>query len=297
MNREGMFSWLTEMHKPPVSESTAEQYIRVGAQYEREVGDLRDADLNSVREFLQGEPRTINKKVISLRTCLDYIIYEGLRKDNPAKLIPLRTLPEKPPEVVDFEALRDIVRNLQEKFGEGDGTALQDLAIIQILFGSGLRREEAAGLTLGQFTKKEEIFVTGKRQKTRAVFLTEDSYRAVREWTLYRHGLFDIDLMAREDYFRSLCEKNPEEAVFWAPTRDVPSLEDPGNFLWQRCRKCGIRPHLLRATFATTQIEEGTDLNTLKDLLGHNDIRTTAVYLKATRKAREKARRRHPSLT
>ncbi len=221
---------------------------------------------------------TFNRKVAALRWFSRFLLARGLREGpDPMEGVRMRRKPKRLPQPISHEDMLKMIEAAQQ---EGD---VQDLVILELAYGSGLRREELAKLRLGNFITRDLIRVIGKGDKERMTILTDPALRAVVKLVAQRHG-FEGDEEMEEALFWRHARKNTEEVLLQSPTRDVTELADPGHFVWSRwlryAKPLGLRatPHKARHGFATRLRGAGTDLITLRDLLGHEDLRTVAVY-------------------
>ena len=144
----------------------------------------------------------------------------------------------------------------------------RDAAILALLAGCGLRREEVANLLLENYNPQTgELRVIGKGDKERVVFATNGTKSALQAWLNTRQR-------ARSEY------------LFTSITKYNTFLKKlTGNAVWliiqKRCHNTGIpkfTPHDLRRTFVTNLLQDGTDIKTVSDMAGHANIATTAIY-------------------
>ena len=146
--------------------------------------------------------------------------------------------------------------------------ALRDKAILEMLFSTGLRVSELCSLSRDIDLKKDDIVVRGKGEKIRIVFLSKEAKDAVKIY-LEKRG------MGGEALFISKKETN-------LTPRSIQRIIE------KYSRKAGISkkvtPHVLRHVFATSLLENGADIRSVQELLGHSNISTTQVYTHITNK-------------
>jgi site-specific recombinase XerD len=183
---------------------------------------------------------------------------------------------------------------------------LQDRAIFETLYGSGLRRTEAATLRLGNILDRSRLRVIGKRDKERVTMITESQYRAIRDWVLATladaHSRELEHTVSMDAAFDDLKRRLPGAALFYTTHgKPLESLADPGRFIWERCRAhfnrlkaTGGRPHRFRHSFFTDLLDGGCDLDTAAELGGHASVNTTRGYRALTERGIALARRAHP---
>jgi integrase/recombinase XerD len=243
------------------------------ADLERYIAELRARGLS---------PATIARRTAALRSFYRHQTLLGARRDNPAAELELprrrRTLPRT---LSPGEAMR-----LIEAAPGTTPRSLRDRALVELLYGAGLRISEALGLEKGAVDLDNRlVLVLGKGSKERIVPLARETAEALRRY-LARGRPF-LDARHRPDLFLN--------AKGGALTR-------AGAFLILRglAEKAGleperIHPHLLRHSFATHLLEGGADLRSVQEMLGHADLATTELYTHVTdRRRRELYFRAHP---
>lgn len=231
------------------------------------LGSLREIDRRAIRRHLARlstlgyAPRTVARKASAVRAFLDDAVRRGRLPANPAAGVPQPKRPRSLPRAVPSRTLGRLLDGLVG----GEPVDLRDRALLEVLYGTGLRVSEAASLGVedvgGRFLR-----VTGKGGRDRAVPVG----RPARE--------------ALERYLR----------------RGRPALAGPeaGDALWVGVRgrplsargirrvvaaRLGTFPHALRHSFATHLLEGGADLRSVQGLLGHRDLATTQLYTSVTR--------------
>jgi integrase/recombinase XerD len=242
-------------------------------QLERYLAELRARGLS---------PATIARRTAALRSFYRHQTLLGDRGDNPAAELELprrrRTLPRT---LSAGEAMR-----LIEAAPGTTPRSLRDRALVELLYGAGLRVSEALGLDKGAVDLEGRLVrVLGKGSKERIVPLAHETAEALRRYLA--HGRPFLDARHRPELFLN--------AKGGALTR-------AGAFLILR-RLAGqagldperVHPHLLRHSFASHLLEGGADLRSVQEMLGHADLATTELYTHVTdRRRRELYFRAHP---
>jgi integrase/recombinase XerD len=213
------------------------------------------------------DSRSLAKAVSCLRSFFRFAMGEGMRPDNPASLLdsPKRRL--KLPETMD----RETVERILGAMDLGTPLGLRDRALFELIYSSGLRISEAAGLNLRDIDFKEGVAVVkGKGNKQRlAVFGGEAAARLKCYLEESRPAL------AKGKGLTASCQ-----ALFVA--RGGKRLSRKG--IWKNYSRyatlagTGTKVHTLRHSFATGLLEGGADLRTVQALLGHADLGTTQIY-------------------
>jgi integrase/recombinase XerD len=250
----------------PLASATTEEL-------ERWVAELRAAGLS---------PATIARRVASLRSFTRHLVLIGAVSENPAAELELpRRIRRLPRTLSPGEAER-----LIEAAAGTTPRALRDSALVELLYGAGLRVSEAVGLDKAGVDLDQRLVRTvGKGDKERVVPVGRQAVEALRRYL--SRGRPHLDRRHRPELFLN--------AQGGALTR-------AGAFLILRklAAKAGleperIHPHLLRHSFATHLLEGGADLRSVQEMLGHADLSTTELYTHVTdRRRREMYFQAHP---
>lgn len=207
-----------------------------------------DADLSS---------RTTSKIITILRSFFNYLCDEKIRDDDPTRLIPKNRVHTPLPQTVDYDCIEKIFAQIDTN----EDIGLRDRAMFELIYSCGLRVSECLGLKMSDyFPSERRIVVTGKRDKQRMIPVGEV---AMEFLDLY------ID-SARKNFLG----KSKSDYIFLL-TREAA---------WARLKKysqqAGVyaKIHTLRHSFATHLLQNGADLRSVQELLGHSDIRTTEIY-------------------
>ena len=227
-------------------------------------------------------PATIARRLAAVRAYLRHLTLMGTRSDNPAASIAgprrARTVPRT---LSPAEAER-----LVETAGGTSPRAMRDRALVELLYGAGLRVSEALGLVKASVDLDRRIVrVVGKGGKERLVPLGRPAAEAVRRYMAL--GRPHLDRRHRPDLFLNARGGALTRAGAFLILRrlaDRAGLE-PGR----------VHPHLLRHSFATHLLEGGADLRSVQEMLGHADVGTTERYTHVSdRHRREAYFRAHP---
>jgi integrase/recombinase XerC len=256
---------------------------------------LQEIDHKIIREFVSSmydqnlERSSIARKLAALRTFFKFCMREGLTKQNPARLVSSPKLPKRVPRVLSADEMNAFLDNLacppsggsgrkkpSQKQRENEKLLLKrDRAILELLYGSGLRVSELVGLdVINVDTHGQVVRVLGKGRKERIVPYGGKAKAALENYWPVRE---------------QMVERSPEsnrEAVFVnrhgqrLTTNSVRTLVKKyarlGNVDWN------LHPHSLRHAFATHLLADGADLRAIQELLGHVSLSTTQRYTQAT---------------
>jgi site-specific recombinase XerD len=210
-------------------------------------------------------PRTMARKLASLRGLFRSLLEHGEVASNPADLLPAPRLPQSLPKTLKPD---DIAR-LLEKIPASTPLEQRDRALFELAYSSGLRAEELVDLDVNSINfDQEQVRVEGKGAKTRFVPTGEPALRSIATYL--------------ERARPALSGADPEPALFLSKSGRRLSTSDVRRRLrvWARhaSTQTGVHPHALRHSFATHLLEGGADLRAIQEMLGHASISTTQVY-------------------
>ena len=224
---------------------------------------------------------TVARKAAALRRFFAFLLDEGLRPDDPSAALP-RPVSERPlPKILDHASVDALFVELERRRTEkGDAASLRMTALVELLYGSGLRATELVSLPRNAIAPdKPFLILRGKGGRERLVPISEKARAAVVEWAALvpRNSLWLFPSgkkhLSRVRLYQLLKELAADAGI--PPDR--------------------ISPHVLRHAFATHLLEGGADLRALQMLLGHADIATTQIYTHVTEdRLREVVETKHP---
>jgi integrase/recombinase XerC len=204
--------------------------------------------------------RSIQRHISSAKGFFNYLKKIGLVTDSPFDLISSPKSPSHLPSVLSPEEVSQLLnfkpKNAQEK---------RDLAIIELIYSSGLRVSEAVNVNLNDFEdNKNFLRVLGKGSKTRLVPVGRYAQNAINDWMVEREKLSTndnalfVNLRGNRISTRSVQERIKNIAIM----QGLPP----------------VNPHMLRHSFATHLLESSGDLRSIQELLGHSSLSTTQIY-------------------
>lgn len=205
--------------------------------------------------------RSQSRLLSSLKSFFSFLVIEGIIKDNPCDKVSSPKIGRYLPDVLSI----DEVVHLIESVDTGSWNGLRDRAILEVLYGCGLRVSEAAALTVGNLYFDEGfVRVIGKGDKERLVPIGEPAMNAVSAYLDARPTQFDNGLLFLNRFGGGLSRV----AIFTMIKKQAA--------LSGITKK--ISPHSLRHSFATHLVENGADLRQVQEMLGHESILTTEIY-------------------
>jgi site-specific recombinase XerD len=259
---------------------TIENYDQYLTRYFTQMGIKKTSDISeqNIREFrlwLNRQPgtgsgsmkrRTQNYYMIALRAFLKFLRKREIDSISPEK-IELAKLPERELDLITPAELDRLMKS-------ADGTEekdLRDKAILELLFSTGLRVSELCSLDSDLDLTQDSFSVRGKGEKVRVVFLSPAAKSAVATY-----------LKARKDMAEALFVNARSDNSI--PSRLTPRSVE--RIIKKYAMKAGITkkmtPHVLRHVFATDLLNNGADIRSVQQLLGHASINTTQIYTHIT---------------
>jgi site-specific recombinase XerD len=250
-------------------------------------------DLHTARAFLttqvnQGlHPLTLKRRVATLKHFYQYLIDEHLITINPFALLRTPKAGKSLPTPVNDQVVQTLLKQPVE---DASILWMRDLALVELLYGSGLRASEVVSLTMQDMNLQQRMLrILGKGNKQRMVPITKPCQQSI---SLY---LRDV----RPLLIANLDASKVTNHVFLNHLGQRLTVRGLQFILKQRMRKSGqlegLHPHQLRHTFATQMLDQGADLRTIQALLGHATINTTQIYTHVSKEALQKEyRAAHP---
>ncbi|TAM74335.1 site-specific tyrosine recombinase XerD [bacterium] len=254
------------------------QSERTASEYGRDVDAFRSwlagtplwqATVSEIRRYvmhLMGERHytatSVRRKIAALRAFFAWQRREGKRSDNPSADIRPPKSEKRLPKVLNED---EVARLLETRVaGRTEFTRLRDRAILELLYASGIRRAELVGLNLEDIDlEKRRMRVIGKGNKQRIVF--------------FNHAAADAMVL-----YLGMRPRTGDQAFFVGRTGKRLNADYAGEIFRLFARLSGLSkhatPHVLRHSFATHLLENGADLMTIKELLGHESLATTQIY-------------------
>lgn len=228
---------------------------------------LDDAKPSHLARLAQGwsalAPATVARKISALRQFYGFMVDEGLRTDDPTHALPRPAMRRPLPKILSHEQV-DALFGQAEREAEGDQPSpVRLLALLELLYGSGLRATELVSLPLSAVPRDAPFLtVTGKGGQARMVPVSQRAKAAMSRWLALRGTGSPWLFPSRNSHISRvrLFQMLKELAV----RADLPPEK--------------LSPHVLRHAFATHLLEGGADLRALQTLLGHADISTTQIY-------------------
>jgi integrase/recombinase XerD len=237
---------------------------KAAADLVRPLGEAgHDALAGLGRKWASLAASTVARRSSALRRFYRFLLDEGFRTDDPSDALPKPRLQRPLPRVLGEAEVEAMFEAAGAKAASGEPLAVRNLALLEMLYGSGLRASEVVSLARGAVRRGQPFLILrGKGAKERLVPISSRAETAVRDWLenvpassswLFPGGKTHI---GRARLFQIVREIAADAGI--APDR--------------------ISPHVLRHAFATHLLSGGADLRVLQEMLGHADIATTQIY-------------------
>ncbi len=211
---------------------------------------------------------TVERKVAAIRSFHRFLVREGVAERHPAASLASPKVPLRLPHVI---SVAEADRLFSQSFGEGP-TARRDVAILEVLYGCGLRVSELTSLDLADLDLEDSLMrVVGKGGKERVVPTGAAAERALRAYLSQGRPALRARAALRQD----------PGAVFLNRRGGRLTRQSVHALVRRWGSRVGLEelhPHVLRHSYATHMLQGGADLRALQELLGHSDISTTQVY-------------------
>lgn len=214
---------------------------------------------------------SIERHISVLKGFHTFLVRENYTKHNPTDSVKLPKVPETLPDVLDIDQMNEL---LSQPF-ENNARGKRDRAILEVLYGCGLRVSELVGLDIGDLYPEEEYLrVTGKGDKERISPISGTAAQVLEEYLA----------KARPELQKPYSK--PTSAVFLNARGGRLTRQSVHSLVMNAGLWLGIEnlhPHTLRHSFATHMLEGGADLRVIQEILGHSDISTTQIYTHVNR--------------
>lgn len=247
------------------------------------VDDLSRADADMIRFWLlrlmeEGlSARSVNRKLSSLKSFWRYLLAKGLAKENPCRKLLSPKVHKSLPSFLKKEEMESLLDDVAENEDISEFVAKRNRLMIEMLLQTGMRRSELMGLALSDVDMSSCLLrVKGKRDKQRLIpfgpmlqSMIQDYLDSRAQWQSQCEDLYDFSdcLFVREN------GKPLYPQLVYRLVHDKLS----------QCSSLAKKsPHVLRHSFATTLLNNGAELNAVKELLGHANLSATEVYTHTT---------------
>jgi len=216
-------------------------------------------------------PRSQARVISGLKSFFNYLVFEGYRDDNPLDLIESPKIGRKLPDTLSEDEINTLIQAIDLSKPEGE----RNRAILETLYGCGLRVSELVNLQISDLYFDEDfIKVTGKGDKQRFVPISNINKKY-------------INIYKKEIRVHQIVKKGFEDILFLNRRGKQLTRAMIFTIIKQLAEKIGLQknisPHTFRHSFATHLLENGADLRAIQQMLGHESITTTEIYMHVDR--------------
>lgn len=258
-----------------LSPNTVEAYeldlIKLKSYFDHLHIDIEKASYELLRDFiieissLGIHPRSQARILSSVKSFYRFLIYKNKRDDDPTELLESPKIGLRLPEVLSLNEIDNIIAAIDLSKPEG----LRNKAIIETLYGSGLRVSELINLQISRMYLTEGyMLIEGKGSKQRLVPLSPQSIKQIELWKVDRN-LMKIQKGNEDFLFLNRRGAKLTRAMIFTIVKDLAMLAGIHK---------NVSPHTFRHSFATHLLENGANLRAIQQLLGHESITTTELY-------------------
>lgn len=224
---------------------------------------LRDASSSDISDYIISVSDYLSKRsqarlLSSLNSFFDYLVSEGERKDNPSSAVDSPKLGKYLPVVLSVEEVRAILQAAPNE---------RDRAILEVLYGCGLRVSEVCSLKISEvYLKDMFVKVMGKGSKERLVPMAPSTASAIMDYLSVRP---ESDAGCEDVLFLNRFGRALSRVAVFKMVKSVALVAGVDK---------NLSPHTFRHSFATHLVENGADLRVVQEMLGHESILTTEIY-------------------
>jgi len=226
--------------------------------------------------FAKNAKSSLARKLSSLKTYYQYLMREGKIQHNPAAML---TAPKREQMLPGFLSVDDMFRVIEASASAGDSFIhSRDHAMLELLYGSGLRVSELVGLNIKDLKGEIQVLrIWGKGQKERIVPFGKKARQALDKYLTHRQRLLNKQCKGSDD------SREGEAALFLNRSGGRLTTRSVARRLDLYVKRLGLprelSPHALRHSFATHLLDSGADLRAIQELLGHSSLSTTQKYI------------------
>lgn len=242
-------------------------------------GDIRGWLADMSRNGISA--RSLRRKTQAARAFFRWLQKQNKINKNPAREIQLAKIGRKLPEYVREDEMERLLEN--PTLGGDPMLNMRNRLILNLLYSCGIRRDELAKITDADINiYSKELRIHGKRDKTRILPLADELIEEIKRWQKVRDSVYDL----------------PKPAPLICSKRGALSNNMIYNIVHDLLMATGAThkgPHTLRHTFATSMLNDGAEINSVKELLGHSSLQSTQIYTHLTfNEIKEAYNKAHP---
>ena len=261
------------------SDLTAKGYLKdldLFLEYlnDNNIKSYKNVEYQDIRLFvnylydLKYSNKTISRHISAVKSFFKYLKKESIIDDNPCTLITNPKLEKKLPKFLNFEDTEKLLK----AFDNNNYIGIRNTLILEMLYSTGIRVSELTNIKLNDInTSDKSIRITGKGNKERIVFFGSICLDKIKKYLKISYPILNINNL---DYL--LLSKKGKKIN----DREIRKIiDDAASIVGLNIK---ISPHVLRHTFATHMLTDGSDLRSVQELLGHETLSTTQIYTHLT---------------
>lgn len=271
-------------HIKGASNNTVQSYERdlkylemyLESSHKRKIDQLEEADIEAYLADLKAHQKsaaTISRTLAAIRAFYQYLVKENKLADNPAKKIALPRIEKKAPRILTQEQIVCLLDQPNQK----DTKGIRDRAMLELLYATGIRVSELISLKVTDINLQQGYIMCRDSQKERTIPIGKTAVAALQ---LYLGEVRHILLRDNSDKTLFVnCNGYPmTRQGFWKILKTYAHAAHI---------KEEITPHMLRHSFAAHLVQNGANLKSVQQMLGHSDISTTQVYMHLNKETEE----------
>ena len=238
---------------------------------ENKIDSIKSVDYNVVRKYLsflhdnKYEATSVSRKISTLRSFFKFCLKDKVILNSPMTLISNPKKEKKLPKYLNYEEMEKLLNSIDIDTKEG----IQERLIIELLYSTGIRVSELVNIRIKDIKINDnQINILGKGNKERIVLFGKNAKEMIK---LYLSSFKEYFTGNISNQFLLINKKGKQLST----NRVELIVKD---VLRKSSLKLNISPHTLRHTFATHMLDGGADLKSVQELLGHENLKTTAIY-------------------
>ncbi|MBQ1274571.1 MAG: site-specific tyrosine recombinase XerD [Cellulosilyticum sp.] len=241
-----------------------------------QIDHLKEADIEGYLSYLkehQKSAATVSRTLAAIRAFYQYLIKENQLEENPAKKIALPKIEKKAPRILSQEQIVCLLEQPNRK----DTKGIRDRAMLELLYATGIRVSELISLKVTDINLQQGYIMCRDAQKERTIPIGKSAINALQ---LYLGEVRHILLRDASDKTLFVnCNGYPmTRQGFWKILKTYANMAHISG---------EITPHMLRHSFAAHLVQNGANLKSVQQMLGHSDISTTQVYMHLNQETEE----------
>lgn len=258
---------------------------------------IAELDKHIIRDYLkeifpQKKPKTLKRKLATVKAFMNYLEYEDILLVNPFRKIKINIKEGKQlPKTIELSKIKKLFGFLYQEMGKIEdkkksyyGNIIRDIAVLELLFATGMRVSELSNLKINNLNlSKGFVLIKGKGNRERVVPIV---HKDILNALIIYHEIF-IERIVKGEYFfvNRINQRLSEQSIRLMLRKHAKSI-----MAQQR-----ITPHMFRHSVATYLLENGADIRYIQNILGHSTINTTQIYTQVNEGPKRKViRLKHP---